>query len=90
MAFDAQNGSLMLPLKTRWESFAEDVQPWLQRLELKVVKQETGADRHQWFVEFEGTKLRLEYEDLADATWLAADDDEGLEVLAFLAGWAGL
>lgn len=90
MAFDQDNATLLLPLDTDWERFADDIQPWLTRLELTVLRQESGADRHQWWVSFEGTELRLEYEDLSASTWLAAEDEEGLEVLAFLAKWAKL
>ncbi|MED5525293.1 MAG: DUF3630 family protein [Pseudomonadota bacterium] len=90
MALDSRNGTLILPVNTAWEHFEADIAPWLARLELSVRRKESGADRHQWWVEFEGTELRLEYEDLAATTWLEAEDEEGLEVLTFLAGWAGL
>ncbi len=87
MTLDLQARTLLLALDTDWDHFEEDIQPWLTRLELTVHSQDSGADRHQWLVSFEGTGLRLEFEGLGASTWLAADSDEGLEVLQFLHGW---
>ncbi|WP_341502458.1 DUF3630 family protein [Gallaecimonas sp. GXIMD4217] len=87
MKLDKDARTLLLDLDSDWDSFEQDIQPWLARLELQVHGKDSGADRHQWQVSFEGTELRLEFEGLGDSTWLAADDDEGLEVLTFLYGW---
>ncbi|WP_406664993.1 DUF3630 family protein [Gallaecimonas sp. GXIMD1310] len=84
MRYDPEHATLMLPVNSSWDSFADDIAPWLEQLELQVHRRESGADRHQWWVSFEGTELRLEYEDLSGCTWLAADNDDGQDVLAFL------
>ncbi|WKE65440.1 DUF3630 family protein [Gallaecimonas kandeliae] len=89
MRLDKEHKTLLLPLTSSWDSFEADIQPWLERLELRVLRKENGADRHQWWLDFEGTELRLEFEEMSGSAWLEAEDEEGLEVLAFLARFHG-
>jgi len=56
----------------------------LQEWELVALEREWGADRHGWLLEFEGSRLRLEFEHHSGC-WLAAVQPADIEALLWLA-----
>ena len=51
--------------------------------ELIPLEREWGADRHSWLLEFEGSRLRLEYEQHSGC-WLEATHPDDREVVLWL------
>lgn len=67
-----------------WDSFPALADALLQEWELVVIEREWGADRHSWLLEFEGSRLRLEYEHYSGC-WLTTVHPADQEVLFWLA-----
>ncbi|HHQ4786226.1 DUF3630 family protein [Aeromonas hydrophila] len=67
-----------------WDSFPTLAEALLQEWELVALERECGADRHSWLLEFEGSRIRLEYEHYSGC-WLAAEQPADAEVLLWLA-----
>ncbi|MGL6150927.1 MAG: DUF3630 family protein [Aeromonas sobria] len=67
-----------------WDTFPLLAQALLREWELQLFKQDVGADRHSWLLEFEGSQFRLEYEHYSGC-WLEAVRPADREVLLWLA-----
>ena len=78
---DPVSGSLLLTHPGLDEtSFPALAHTLLAAWELRLVERELGADRHCWVVDFEGSKLLLQYEHYGEVCWIEAchPDDRGL------------
>ncbi|OYD24245.1 hypothetical protein B6S09_09230 [Oceanimonas baumannii] len=77
---------IMIPLKSAVSITIETFPGWAEevarQLELTVLERESGADYHQWLVNFEGSRLFLCFQHYADCAWLEAlsAGDEGVAV----------
>ncbi|MEN0678857.1 MAG: DUF3630 family protein [Plesiomonas shigelloides] len=81
-----ENYSITIPVPgLNFDNFAERAQPVISRLELQVLERQCDADLHTWRVEFEGTPLLLRGDHYTECLWLEAQNEEGGDVLAFLA-----
>ena len=82
---DAQAGVVMLAYPSLdWDNFPANAESLLVEWELSEIEREWGADRHSWLLEFEGSRLRLEYEHYSGC-WLTAAHPADQEVLLWLA-----
>lgn len=66
-----------------WDSFPALAKELVEGWELIPLEQEWGADRHSWLLEFEGSRLRLEYEQHSGC-WLEATHPDDREVVLWL------
>lgn len=83
---DPVSGNLLLTCPNLDEgSFPVLAPALLAAWELRLVEQEHGADRHCWVVDFEGSKLLLQYEHYGDVCWLEGCHDSDRELLDWLA-----
>ena len=81
-----ENHSITIPVPgLNFDNFAEWALPVISRLELQVLERQCDADLHTWRVEFEGTPLLLRGDHYTECLWLEAQNEEGGDVLAFLA-----
>lgn len=67
-----------------WDSFPVLAEELVEGWELIPLEREWGADRHSWLLAFEGSRLRLEYEQHSGC-WLAAVQPDDAEALLWLA-----
>ncbi|MBP4041996.1 MULTISPECIES: DUF3630 family protein [Aeromonas] len=82
---DKEAGVVMLTCPALdWDSFPVLAEALLQEWELVALEREWGADRHGWLLEFEGSRLRLEFEHHSGC-WLAAVQPADIEALLWLA-----
>ena len=82
---DTDAGVVMLACDgLEWDNFPARAESLLAAWELVVIEREWGADRHSWLREFEGSRLRLEYEHYSGC-WLTAVHSADQEVLFWLA-----
>lgn len=84
MQTDREAGVVLLAcLGLDWDSFPALAEALLQEWELAALEREWGADRHSWLLEFEGSRLRLEYEQHSGC-WLEATHPDDREVVLWL------
>lgn len=84
VGIDEGAGVLMLDCPgLDWDSFPTLAEALLQEWELAAIEREWGADRHGWLLEFEGSRLRLEYEHHSGC-WLTAVHPADGEVVLWL------
>ncbi|MCH1920863.1 DUF3630 family protein [Shewanella sp. A3A] len=84
LRLDRDNVSLSMSADIDFDAFAALAAALCQAMDLRVLEQQWGADRHQWLVEFEGSRLWLNFELYARCCWLNSDDAADVEVLAYL------
>lgn len=53
-------------------------------IDANPVSHQWGADRHQWTLEFEGSRLCLNYEFYGDVFWLNSEDADEFEVIGYI------
>ncbi|MFQ6371915.1 DUF3630 family protein [Shewanella sp. YIC-542] len=81
---DRQAQTLFFSVTCDFEQFPQLAARLCQCLDLQVVAQEWGADRHQWLVEFEGTRLWLHFESYSTSCWLSCQQPQDMDVLQYL------
>ncbi|QFI53255.1 DUF3630 family protein [Aeromonas simiae] len=83
---DPVSGSLLLTHPGLDEtSFPALAPTLLTAWELRLIERELGADRHCWVVDFEGSKLLLQYEHYGEVCWLEACHPDDRILLDWLA-----
>ncbi|TKB51105.1 DUF3630 family protein [Ferrimonas sediminicola] len=83
--YDAGTGRLCWHCALAEPALPELVAALALELDCRLGDHQWGADRHCWSLEFEGTRLRLQYELLCDSLWLEAERADERDVVAFLA-----
>lgn len=76
--------SLQISAAVQFEQFESFAEPLSRALDCRVLERQWGADRHQWLLDFEGTRLWLHYEFYGDICWLSVERADELEVLEYL------
>ncbi|MBZ6072737.1 DUF3630 family protein [Aeromonas schubertii] len=83
---DPVSGSLLLTHPGLDEAGFPALAPaLLAAWELRLVEREQGADRHCWVVDFEGSKLLLQYEHYGEVCWLEVCHPDDRPLLDWLA-----
>ncbi|SIR30567.1 Protein of unknown function [Aeromonas sp. RU39B] len=83
---DETSGALLLTCSgLGLDSFPTLAPDLLEAWEMTLQEQELAADRHCWVVDFEGSKLLLQYEHYGDVCWIEACHQDDRPVLAWLA-----
>ena len=81
---DAESAVLLLTCPGLcWDNFPALAEELVEGWELIPIEREWGADRHSWLLEFEGSRLRLEYEQHSGC-WLEATHPDDREVVLWL------
>ncbi|WP_025821225.1 DUF3630 family protein [Shewanella marina] len=80
-----QNLCLLINTEIDFEQFNNFADSLCQAIDCTVIERQWGADRHQWLLDFEGTRLELHYEFYSQACWLTVADVQDLDVLQYLA-----
>ena len=75
---------LSLVADVHWDNFPQFAEHLAILLESQILSREWAADLHVWYLDFEGSKLSLNYETNSDSLWLALDRDEDIDTLDFL------
>ena len=82
---DAESAVLLLTYPGLcWDNFPALAEALVEGWELIPIEREWGADRHSWLLEFEGSRIRLEYEHYSGC-WLEAVRPADREALLWLA-----
>ncbi|MCL2916241.1 DUF3630 family protein [Shewanella corallii] len=81
---DPTNLSLQIHAQVDFEQFDDFALPLTTALDCRILEKQWGADRHQWLLDFEGTRLWLHYEFYGDICWLSVERQDELEVLDYL------
>ncbi len=82
---DQQQGTLSLAGDLPdYDDFSDFGERLTQALEIRVVERQSGADRHQWSLDFEGSRLRLHFEGYSSAVWFELEDRSETELLSYL------
>ncbi|WP_228729899.1 DUF3630 family protein [Shewanella avicenniae] len=84
VTLDRHNVSLSMSADIDFDAFDSLAGALVQALDLRVLEKSWGADRHQWLVEFEGTRLWLNFELYSRCCWLNSDNVADVEVLEYL------
>lgn len=83
--FDADAGQLRWQASLTESGLTDLVTQLARAFDCRIGEHQWGADRHCWSLEFEGARLRLQYEALCDSLWLEAERPDDADVVAFLA-----
>ncbi|KFZ36752.1 hypothetical protein HR45_14105 [Shewanella mangrovi] len=81
---DDANISLSMLADIDFDDFEPLAAALCQAMDLRVLEKQWGADRHQWLVEFEGSRLWLNFELYGRCCWLNSENADDVEVLSYL------
>ncbi|WP_417763382.1 DUF3630 family protein [Shewanella sp.] len=84
LRLDRANVSLSMSADIDFDAFDGLAAALCQAMDLRVLERQWGADRHQWLVEFEDSRLWLNFELYGRCCWLNSEDSADVEVLAYL------
>ena len=76
--------SLQIAANTDFDHFDGFATALAAMLDCQVLERQWGADRHQWLLDFEGSRVWLHYEFYGDICWLSVEHDSEFEILQFL------
>lgn len=84
LQLDPQAKSLSLKADIDFEQFGLFAEPLTKAMDCRVIERQWGADRHQWILDFEATRIELHYEFYGDICWLSVDSEQDVPVLQYL------
>lgn len=84
LSLDSDNLSLLITATIDFDHFEQFAEPLAKALDCQIRERQFGADRQQWLLDFEGTRIGLHYEFYGDICWLSVDHPQDLDVLAYL------
>lgn len=88
LQFDRDQGRLIFASDGLHFDNAEHIaEALIDMLSASVVEKQIDADLHSWLIDFEGCQLLLKTEHYSGSLWLETLGGEGVDELAFIAGW---
>lgn len=84
LRLDRTNVSLSMSADIDFDAFDELATALCAAMDLRVLERQWGADRHQWLVEFEGSRLWLNFELYGRCCWLNSENLADVDVLQYL------
>ena len=78
---DPTHLNLLIHADIDMDQFDAFALPLLAQLDCRLIEKQWGADRHQWLLDFEGTRIWLHYEFYGHACWLHVEHAREFDVL---------